>query len=352
MEWQREQQTREILDGMIDQICYCDRDMHILWANRAFLEWIGTPMHVLSGRLCHTVVQGRDTRCDGCPGLKALQTGRMARGTTITTDLHDPSRIRYWDLYAIPLPDGSGNVTRFVEVVRDVTDRKETMDRIQGLTQQLLHAQEQERQMIARELHDGIAQDLAAYKLQCSAVMEECRDMPTPLVEKMHQVADGMQKTLLAVRNLAYSLRPPALELEGIVDTLDQYCEDVAMASGMDILFSSAGMEGLHLDTDVLIGLYRLVQEGIQNTRKHAHASRVTVQLTAAFPNIILSIEDNGQGFDVAARLRAASREKRMGLQSMEERVKLMGGKFSVKSELGKGTSIRILLPRKEKGFG
>ncbi len=346
--WQKEQQNRKILDGMIDQICCCDHDMRILWANKAFLDWVGTSMDAVAGQLCYRIVKDRDSPCEECPGSIALRTGRMCTGTMVTPDFRDQSRFRDWELYAIPLSDESGALTRFVEVARDVTDRKENMNQIQGLTRQLLHAQEAERQMIARELHDGIAQDLAAYKMSCLAAAKACRDLSTPLAENLQKVADGLQNTLTAVRNLSYSLRPPALELEGIVETLAQYCEDAAKISGIEIRFSSAGMRDLALDTDMMIGLYRLVQEGIRNTRKHAHASRITVQLTAAFPNIVLSIDDNGEGFDVEARRRAAPREKRMGLQSMEERVKLLGGTFSVKSEPGKGTSIRILLPRKE----
>ena len=116
--------------------------------------------------------------------------------------------------------------------------------------------------------------------------------------------------------------------------------------------FQSAGLKNLKLDYGTQINLYRLVQEGLTNIRKHAAASRVTVKLAAAFPNIFLRIEDNGRGFDMQKRAAAAGQEKRMGLRSMQERVKLMNGAMELKSKPGQGTRVSIKLPIAERRSG
>ena len=114
----------------------------------------------------------------------------------------------------------------------------------------------------------------------------------------------------------------------------------------------SAGIKELKQDFDTAINIYRLIQEGLNNIRKHARADNVIIRLVASSPNIILRIEDDGQGFDVANRLSTALKEKRMGLSSMEERVSLLGGVMDIKSRIGLGTRILIEIPWQEKENG
>jgi signal transduction histidine kinase len=100
------------------------------------------------------------------------------------------------------------------------------------------------------------------------------------------------------------------------------------------------------------MNLYRLIQEGLNNIRKHAAASRATVRLVGAYPNIILRIEDDGKGFNVEERARTADSEKRMGLRSMAERVSLMQGEMTIEAQPLKGTRIIIKFPFQEKKHG
>ena len=111
-------------------------------------------------------------------------------------------------------------------------------------------------------------------------------------------------------------------------------------------------MKNLKLDFDTEINLYRLIQESLTNIKKHADADHVTIRLVAAFPNIILRIEDNGKGFDVQKRLSTLSEEKRMGIRSMEQRAKLLQGEMEIQSKPMQGTKISIMLPYKDKKSG
>ena len=107
----------------------------------------------------------------------------------------------------------------------------------------------------------------------------------------------------------------------------------------------------MRLDFNTEINLYRLIQEALNNVKKHAGADRVTIRLVASFPKIILRIEDNGQGFNIEDRYTAAINEKRMGLQNMKERVSLLNGKMAINSRPMGGTKIVIEIPSKETGY-
>ncbi|MBU0698935.1 MAG: sensor histidine kinase, partial [Proteobacteria bacterium] len=122
-------------------------------------------------------------------------------------------------------------------------------------------------------------------------------------------------------------------------------CEDFSEKSGLNVDFTCAGMDVLKLDNTTNINIYRLVQEGLNNIRKHADTLRATIKLISAYPNIILTIEDDGKGFDVEERLATMNHKKRMGLQSMRERAMLLGGKIAIQSQPGKGTKIVVKVP-------
>ncbi|MGA6927315.1 MAG: ATP-binding protein, partial [Desulfosarcina sp.] len=148
----------------------------------------------------------------------------------------------------------------------------------------------------------------------------------------------------------AYDLRPPGLDQLGLVKTLVLLCEDYSQSgAGLTIDFTAAGVDELDLGYEIEINLFRLIQEALNNIKRHADASRVTIRLVASSPDIVIRIKDNGKGFDLNDRRRQAFKGKRMGLQSMVERVHLLQGKINVQSSPGKGTYILIEIPLKEK---
>lgn len=253
---------------------------------------------------------------------------------------------------AIAVRDENGTVVCYEGTIEDITDQKQTAVQIQTLTHQLMQAQESERQIISRELHDTVAQELSAAKMEFDLIYNELLNNCPLEAQRIKGAVGILQKSILGVRNMAYDLRPPGLEKLGLVETVYRFCEDFTQMWGVPVDFQSAGLKNLNLDYGNQINLYRLVQEGLTNIRKHAAASRVTVKLTAAFPNIVLRIEDNGRGFDVQKRAAAAGQEKRMGLRSMQERVKLLNGQMKLQSKPGRGTKVSIKLPIVEKKSG
>jgi len=229
-------------------------------------------------------------------------------------------------------------------IIRDITERKRTEDFIRDLTHQLIMSQERERQMISHELHDTVAQDLSALRIQSKTLLEY-KSLSGGIRKKISEIYDSLHNTLNTVRDISYYLRPPGLDKLELARILYQFCEDFSEKTGIRVDFNAAGIEQTGLNYKIKINLYRLVQEGLNNVRKHAYANRVSVKLVSSFPNIILRIEDDGKGFDLKERKASALKEKRMGLHSMEERTSLLQGRMDINSIPGKGTKITITIP-------
>ena len=164
----------------------------------------------------------------------------------------------------------------------------------------------------------------------------------------MDDLVTILQRSISEVRNLAYDLRPPGLDQLGLVRTLFVYCEDFAQTNDLKIDFIAAGLDGLTLEEDIQINIYRLIQEALHNVKKHAQAKGVTIRLVASSPNLMLRIIDDGKGFDVQHWRTQSFKEKHMGLQSIVERVGLLNGTIDIRSRPNKGSGIFITIPIKE----
>ncbi|OPL15339.1 MAG: hypothetical protein AVO38_10735 [delta proteobacterium ML8_D] len=229
----------------------------------------------------------------------------------------------------------------------NITERKRAQEQVRILSQELMKAQEDERQRLSRDLHDLVAQDLSALKIGLDTFFDDQNEVCPARRQKVVQLSEIVRWTIMNIRNMAYSLRPPNLDQLGLSKTILHYCEEFYSSTKVEVDFFAAGIDDVKLDSDTEIILYRLIQEGLKNVQKHADATHVTIRLLASFPDIILRIEDNGKGFEVESRLASAVNEKRMGLRSMEERITLLGGKMKIQSCPMKGTKIFIEVPGK-----
>jgi PAS domain S-box-containing protein len=247
-----------------------------------------------------------------------------------------------------PIRGAEGKIVEVLSVGVDMTERRRARQMIQTLTHELLKAQETERHKIARDLHDHIAQDLSSLKIGLQTAFNGDRPGKELTRSQADHLIEILQRSISEVRNLAYDLRPPGLDQFGLVRTLYTYCEEFAHNNDVKIDFIAAGLDDLHLEDDIQINLYRLIQEALYNIKKHARAQGVTIRLVASSPNLMLRIIDDGMGFDVARWRDKSHKEKRMGLQSMMERVGLLNGSIDIRSQDRKGTAIFITIPIKE----
>lgn len=265
---------------------------------------------------------------------------------------NDAENARYIQLESMAVSDEEGDFNRIRMAMIDITTRKEADDRIRALSQELLRAQENERQMISRELHDRIGQDLSMVKMGYDALMEDLPVFPAEAREKASELSNILHGVINAVRDLSYDLRPPYLEKADIVHALYSFCKEFSRNTGIKVDFFSAGMERIELDYFIRINIYRLVQEGLNNVLKHAEASQVDVTFSYTKPELLLRIIDNGKGFNVQKRLATLTSEKRMGIRSMKERVMLLGGTMTVQSKVRHGTKIFVRLSFRGKNDG
>ncbi len=238
------------------------------------------------------------------------------------------------------------------EALREIEERHRAEEHIRLLTRQLLRAQENERQRLSRDLHDTIGQDLSTLKIGIETLLDGQTAPDGSLREKVARLSDMLQKTIATVRDLAYDLRPATLDQLGLVQTIQQVVEEFSERTGIEVDFLSAGMNDLELGYEMRITLYRMIQEGLNNVRKHAEARRVSLRLVASFPKIIVQIEDDGKGFDVQERLASAVKDRSLGLRSMQERAALLGGTMRLDSRPSQGTRIRIEVPFREVRHG
>ncbi|MFZ0135229.1 MAG: PAS domain S-box protein [Desulfobacterales bacterium] len=342
-----EQRYRSLVDNTALGVTLIDSDLKIRAMNRQMREWY-PHIDPTEFPLCYHVYcdPPRQRRCAPCPAFESLRDGRVHE-TTRRTPIG--GELRFHRVVSSPIKSQDGQVVAAIEMIEDVTDRRHTEERIKNLSRRLLNAQEDERRMISRELHDSVAQELSIVKMALANLLDPQSSAAPEALQKMSHLNQMLDRSIQAVRNLAYGLRPPGLEEIGLLQTLATLCEEFTEGAGIDVDFQTAGFKDVALDPFVEINLYRLVQEGLNNIRKHAAADRVVIKLVGSHPNVILRIIDNGRGFDVQAREQALDNEKRMGLRSMKERVMLLQGRMEVRSRPGKGTSIHIRFPHQEK---
>ena len=344
-----EEQKKSILNASIDRIRYVDKDMRIIWANKASAQSSTMSTEELKGEHCYELCVGENTPCKKCPTVKAMNSGQIEKAVIHYPKIRGKSEERYEDSYCVPLKNEKGYVDSFVQVSRDITEQKHAEKQIHTLTHQLIKAQESERQMISRELHDSVAQDLSSMKITCEMLLDNKSEVSSQVKQKVTEMSEILHRTIMAIRDLSYNLRPPGLDELGLAEVISQYCEDFSKKIGITVDFHSAGIGSLEEDFDTDINLYRILQEGLNNILKHANASYTKVSLVGAFPNIILRIEDNGRGFDVEKTLATMHYKKRMGLRGMKERVHLLNGKMTIQSQPMEGTKIIMKIPYKEK---
>ncbi len=230
-----------------------------------------------------------------------------------------------------------------------IIEAKRTEEHVRVLSRELIKAQECERQRIARELHDNVAQELSMQRLAVESLLAEEGAPASRLRGCLSLTSTRLAASIAAVRDLSYDLLPPGLEQLGFVATVFRHCEEFSTSHGIRIDFFADGMDDLRLDFETQINLYRIIQEALANVRKHAEAGQVRIRLVASYPHILLRIEDDGRGFDMHAPRAAAPEDKRMGLWNMQERARLLGGRLTIRSRPGAGTSITAEVPCEEK---
>jgi two-component system, NarL family, sensor histidine kinase UhpB len=207
---------------------------------------------------------------------------------------------------------------------------------------QIIQAQEQERQRIARELHDETSQVLTSLLISLTLLEESVETQ-----EARERIADTRalaHSTLRAIRNLSIDLRPSALDDLGLLPALRWYVKEYQKKCAIEVEFQATGFKE-RLPAEMETALYRIVQECLTNTAKHANASKVTITLKEEKNRVYARITDDGQGFDYGALLKTPGQERGLGLTGMSERAVLLDGILNIHASPEQGTIIEASIP-------
>ena len=231
-----------------------------------------------------------------------------------------------------------GGAIEKTRLIRTVHDHREEL---KELTARLFQSQEEERRRIARELHDEAGQALTGVNFTMETIQKSLSPEQGPLNELISEVKKQLSRTYQELRLMSHKLHPSLLSDLGLEPALDSYLTGISKHTELKINFKMVGFKE-RLDPDTETMLYRLSQEALSNTLKHAKARHFRLSIIKSYPHIIFSAEDDGMGFDIGG---STKKRKTLGLLSMRERVSMSGGDFSLRSTHGKGTRIRIKTP-------
>jgi signal transduction histidine kinase len=242
---------------------------------------------------------------------------------------------------------GDGTV---VEYCIDVSDRKRAEAALRGamadrteLLRRLVTAQEDERRRVARDLHDGLGQELTALILGLKA-LEQSVPEDAPGRDRLREVERIVNVIGREAHDLAVELRPTALDDLGLPAALTAYVDRWSERTGIAADFEPVGLGGDRLPPEVETTAYRVVQEALNNVAKHAGARRVTVMVSRQGGELVAMVEDDGRGFD-PGRDGLGSGGRSLGLLGMRERVGLVGGALVIESGEGEGTVVQARIP-------
>lgn len=217
-------------------------------------------------------------------------------------------------------------------------------EELKGLTARLFHSQETERRRIARELHDEAGQALTGINFTLETIERELSSEHKSIKDHIADVKKQINRTYHDMRRLSYRLHPAILSDLGLEPALDTYLSDIAQHSNLKVDFKMVGFEE-RVAPEIENVLYRISQEALTNTLKHADAGHFKLSIIKSFPQIIFLAEDDGKGFEPAD---FSAQKQALGLLSMRERAAMLGGKFTLRTSKGSGTRIRIEIPVKE----
>lgn len=211
-------------------------------------------------------------------------------------------------------------------------------ERLQTLSRLLVEAQETERRHIARELHDEIGQSLTGLHLLLELVSHGASDAADHALRNARALVSDLMNR---VREMSLNLRPAMLDDIGLLPTLRWHFQRYTAQTGIQVRFKHTGVER-RFAPEVETAIYRLVQEALTNVARYANVTEVTVRLWSDADGIGVQIEDTGSGFDPSVIL---SNNMSSGLAGMQERVRLLGGAFTIESAPGKGTCLSAEIP-------
>lgn len=240
-----------------------------------------------------------------------------------------------------PIYDETGAASGMCSICTDVTAVKKAQDQLRRLSGSIMSRQEQERTAIARELHDELGQVLTALRMDAVWLRDHLKKSDPAIVERANAMCRLIDTTIEDVRGIGIRLRPGVLDTLGLVDALEWYTTDFERRTEISCIFEHAVVPPV--TNTLATAAYRIAQEALTNVARHADATRVNVDLIGDNGFVVLSVLDDGKGFNI----QVLSESEALGVAGMRERAGLVGGDVTVWSRPGEGTRVQFRVPVK-----
>lgn len=329
-----------LLDSAMDGIISVDDAQRIVLYNRAaekMFGWAGAEVH---GKPLDMLIPARyrgthdqQVRRFGATGT----TSRRMGDTTVLYALRRDGTEFPIDASISQLNTDEGKL--YTVILRDVTERVRAREELAAFAAESAGVREQEKSRIARELHDELAQSLTALKMDTIWLREHATPSDAAVQEKIAQMLAMLDAAVASTRRIAADLRPLVLDDLGLLPAIEWVVQNFTQRTGVPCRLEVD--ESLELDEPYATGIFRIVQESLQNVAKHAGATEVRVELQPRHDHLLLRVQDNGVGFRPADPRKPQS----LGLVGLRERAHLMQGQLRVDSSPGAGTRIEARIP-------
>ena len=332
-----EREFSTLVENSPDVICRLDRDLRYIYVSPMLERVAGVPKESFLGKTTReSATPGFDWESFDAACRKTMESRKLVQHSFTYNERHYSTRM-------IPEFSVDGTVESIMTITEDVTDRKRSERELVQLTVRLFDIQDQERRRIARELHDGTAQNLFAISInlqrlyQLNSENEEIQRLLTECLSLDEQ-------SLKEIRTLSYLLHPPLLDQAGLVSALQWYVEGFTKRSG---IFVEVFAEPIgRLQSDIEMALFRVVQEALSNVRRHSASETVSIRLARTDGEVVLQIKDQGQGLASGNGSPDTNGDVSLGvgIPGMKQRLRQLGGTLEITSNHG-GTTVSAVVP-------
>jgi two-component system sensor histidine kinase DegS len=337
-----EKSFRALFEGAYDAIWSHDLDGNIQTANKAAAKLSGYPVEELLRMNVKSFMGGESLTLAREVGRRLMQNLYVELPYELRMIKKDGSEAIC--MVSTNLVSGDGEARAFHNIARDVTQEKRMQENLRYYLQEITQAQEDERKRIARELHDDTAQLLGSLSRQLDNFVRKKSGLAPNEVLFLKDLQAQLNRGVQGVHRFVQDLRPSLLDDLGLIPALRSLMKDMQEYDGIGSKLEVTGDEK-RFAPEFESSLFRIIQEALNNIRRHAQASEAGVVIDFTRDRVRVTISDNGRGFELAGRVDDLPRIGKLGMVGMQERARLLGGTLKVQTTPGKGTTLIVEMP-------
>lgn len=344
-----EETYRTLVENVDIGVAMVDANHNIIFVNRAQCKMFNNKPDDLIGKKCYNAFAKREAICAYCPGVIAMKSGKMEM--VETEGVRDDGTHFSVQIMASPLYDSDNNPRGFIELVEDISERKnieselrQYQNKLRSLASKLTLSEEHERRRIAGGLHNSIIQPLVFIKMKLETLLNKS-EQGEKLEASMKRMRDEVTGLITMTRGFTFDLSYPVLYEFGLEAAMEEWLkEEIEDKHKLKTEFSDDGDEK-PIDDDMRAFLFGAYRELLVNIIKHAKAEKINVAVSRDEGKMIIRVEDDGIGFDCSETRPVITKESGFGLFGIRDRLEYLGGDFKIESEAASGTVVTLCAP-------